>query len=208
MTVHDDWAYALTHPLSPEMLATAREWAAIPALRLDVTLPISPGINGWWEPVTVWRKGRAVASMRLTREATTYTLLARRTLAKEGYTPERLSRLAMGLWLTLALVCYVDTPLRLDADANVKPLQDLLSEFMGVDDSRVRSSRGELRLDPAYPRVEVAVRGYHAWDAGGEGRGPFYIVKGEGTPGRDLRTEAHPLTPRRMRALLRKGEAA
>ena len=171
-----------------------------PAAYLHVTLPVPPGINGWWEPYTLRARGRSVASLRLTKDATAYKRLAERTLLENGTNPVELEDLFQDLWLDLRVVSYLATPLERDADGPVKPLQDLFCALLGVDDARVRHSSGTLRLDPPEPRAEVWLRGYRAWDSSGEG-GPYYIVRTRLTPD-GPRTEPRLLTEARLRTMV------
>ncbi len=198
MAVLDEWKAA--PPLPPEQEALARKLAREPAAEVRVTLPVPPGINGWWEPYTLRRRGASVASLRLTREAVAYKRLAERTLLERGIDPVELEDLFRDLWLELQVVSYLATPLERDADGPVKPLQDLFCALLGVDDARVRSCSATLRLDPITPRVEVGLRGHRVWDSSGEG-GPYYIVATQAGPA-GPRTVPRLLTPRRARSLL------
>src|SRR5438067_5508481 len=170
--------------------------AAHPAAELCVTLPAPPGINGWWEPVALRRRGRLVASLRLTKDATAYKHLAERTLLEVGLDPVELEDGFDDLWLDLHVVSYLATPLERDADGPIKPLQDLFCALLGVDDARVRHSSGTLRLDPHAPRAEVWLRGYQVWDASGQG-GPYYTVRTRRTV-EGPRTEPRLVTVRRL----------
>jgi hypothetical protein len=177
----------------------ARRLAEEPAAELQVALPAPPGINGWWEPYTLRRRGAAVASLRLTKDAVAYKRLAERTLMDRGVDPVELEDTFHDLWLDLRVVSYLATPLERDADGPVKPLQDLFCSLLGVDDARVRHSSGALRLDPLAPRAEVWLRGFVAWDSSGRG-GPYYTVVTRLTAA-GPRTEPRLLTARRLRAV-------
>lgn len=173
----------------------ARRLAEQPAAEVRVTLPVPPGINGWWEPYTLRRRGGTVASLRLTKDAVAYRRLAERTLLEAGLDPVELEDTFRELWLDLRVISYVATPLERDADGPVKPLQDVFCALLGVDDARVRHSSGTLRLDPPHPRAEVWLRGYRVWDSSGQG-GPYYLVRTRlGAEG--PRTAPKLLTPRR-----------
>lgn len=199
MSVLEEWRGA--RPLSPESERAVRAMVETPAAELRVRLPVPPGINGWWEPYTLRGRGaRAVASLRLTKDATAYKRLAERTLLEGGTNPVELEDTFRDLWLNLRVVSYLATPLERDADGPVKPLQDLFCSMLGVDDARVRHSSGTLRLDPPEPRAEVHLRGYHAWDSSDEG-GPYYVVRTRLTP-EGPRTEPRLLTEARLRALV------
>src|SRR5579864_5522796 len=197
MTVLDEWQAA--RPLPPEVGETVRRLAEQPAAELCVTLPVPPGINGWWEPYTLRRHGGVVASLRLTRDAVAYKRLAERALLAAGTDPVEMEDTFHDLWLDLRVVSYLATPLERDADGPVKPLQDLLCALLGVDDARVRHSSGTLRLDPLAPRAEVLLRGYLVWDSSGQG-GPYYtVVTRPSSAG--PRTEPRLVTARRVPAL-------
>ena len=198
MSVLEEWRDA--RPLSPESEQVVRAMVERPAAELRVRLPVPPGINGWWEPYTLRSRGRSVASLRLTREATAYKRLAERTLLEHGTNPVELEDLFGDLWLDLRVVSYLATPLERDADGPVKPLQDLFCALLGVDDARVRHSSGTLRLDPPEPRAEVHLRGYRAWDSSGEG-GPYYVVRTRLTTD-GPRTEPRLLTEARLRSIV------
>ena len=172
--------------------------AVEPVAELRCELPQPPGINDWWEPVTIRRKGHSVASMRLSRAATRYKAHAEDVLVRAGVDLVALEDEFRDLWLQLHVVSYITTPLERDSDGPLKPLQDLLCALLGVDDARVRYTAGGLLLDPANPRVSVRIEGYQVWDAGGMG-GPFYMVRSRDTPA-GRRTEPLPLTPRRLPA--------
>ncbi len=198
MTILDEWRAA--RPLSPDAEQRARALVETPAAALCVRLPVPPGINGWWEPYTLRARGRSVASLRLTKDATAYKRLAERTLLENGTNPVELEDRFQDLWLDLRVVSYLATPLERDADGPVKPLQDLFCALLGVDDARVRHSSGTLRLDPPEPRAEVWLRGYRVWDSSGEG-GPYYIVRTRLTPD-GPRTEPRLLTEARLRTIV------
>src|SRR5579875_3064881 len=198
MSVLDEWRKA--RPLPADAEAMVRTLVESPAAELRVRLPVPPGINGWWEPYTVRTRGRAVASLRLTKEATAYKRLAERTLLADGTDPVELEDIFRDLWLDLRVISYLTTPLERDADGPVKPLQDLFCALLGVDDARVRHSSGTLRLDPPEPRAEVQLRGYRVWDSSGEG-GPYYIVHTRLTPD-GPRTEPRLLTEARLRTIV------
>src|SRR2546423_10362624 len=85
MSVLEDWQAA--RPLPAAAADLVRRLVADPAAELCVTLPVPPGINGWWEPVALRRRGRVVASLRLTKAATAYKHLAERTLLEAGPNP-------------------------------------------------------------------------------------------------------------------------
>ena len=194
MSVLEDWQAA--RPLPAAAADLVRRLAAHPAAELSVTLPVPPGINGWWEPVALRRRSRLVASLRLTKDATAYQHLAERTLLETGLDPVELEDAFHDLWLDLRVVSYLATPLERDADGPIKPLQDLFCTLLGVDDARVRHSSGSLRLDPLAPRAEVWLRGYQVWDASGQG-GPYYTVHTRYTAA-GPRTEPRLVTARRL----------
>jgi len=194
MSVLEDWQAA--RPLPAAAADLVRRLVADPAAELCVTLPVPPGINGWWEPVALRRRGRVVASLRLTKDATAYKHLAERTLLEVGLDPVDLEDGFHDLWLDLRVISYLATPLERDADGPIKPLQDLFCALLGVDDARVRHSSGSLRLDPPAPRTEVWLRGYQVWDASGQG-GPYYAVRTRHTA-EGPRTEPRLVTPRRL----------
>src|ERR687885_177937 len=173
MSVLEDWQAAC--PLPAAAADLVHRLATQPAAELCVTLPTPPGINGWWEPVALRRRGRVVASLRLTKDATAYKHLAERTLLETGLDPVELEDAFHDLWLDLRVVSYLATPLERDADGPIKPLQDLFCSLLGVDDARVRHSSGAVRLDPISPRAEVWLRGFRIWDSSGDG-GPYYTI--------------------------------
>ena len=194
MSVLEEWQTA--RPLPAAAADLVRRLATHPAAEVGVTLPAPPGINGWWEPVALRRRGRLVASLRLTKDATAYKHLAERTLLETDLDPVELEDAFHDLWLDLHVVSYLATPLERDADGPIKPLQDLFCALLGVDDARVRHSSGSLRLDPPAPRAEVWLRGYQVWDASGQG-GPYYAVRTRYTA-EGPRTEPRLVTPRRL----------
>src|SRR5581483_11501265 len=114
--------------------------AAEPAAELRCELPVPPGINDWWEPVSIRRKGHSVASMRLTRAAVRYKDYAEEVLRREGIDVVALEDEFRDLWLQIHITSYVATPMERDADGPLKPLQDLLCSLLGVNDARVRYS--------------------------------------------------------------------
>ena len=182
--------------LTPEARRVALLLAAEPAAEIRCELPTPPGINEWWEPVTIHRKGRAVASMRLSNEAARYKAHAEDVLLRRGLDVVALEDEFRDLWLQIHIVSYIPTPMARDADGPLKPLQDLFCSLLAANDARVRYSAGSLQLDPDYPRVEVRIEGYQVWDASGTG-GPFYMLRPQNTPtGR--RCEALELTARRL----------
>jgi hypothetical protein len=170
--------------------------AAEPAAELRCRLPTPPGINDWWQPVTIRRNGHRVASMRLSRAAERYKAHAEDVLLRAGLDLVALEDEFRDLWLQIHVTSYVSTPLERDSDGPLKPLQDLLCTLLGVNDSRVRYTGGQLLLDPAEPRVEIRVEGYQVWDASGLG-GPFYMLRTHDTPS-GRRSEPLQLTPRRL----------
>lgn len=188
MTVLDEWRAA--EPLPPAVEDAVKAMASQPAAELNLILPTPPGINAWWEPFTLRLRGRSVASLRLTKDATAYKAMAERTLLAKGVDPVELEDVFDNLWLSIAVTSYLATPLERDADGPVKPLQDLLCALVGVDDARVRASSGTVRLDPLDPRVAVTLRGYQIWDSSDDG-GPYYTVQ-------TRRTAAGPRTEPRL----------
>ena len=183
-------------PLSEQAHRLALLLAAEPAAELCCRLPTPPGINDWWQPVSIRRGTQRVASIRLSRAAERYKAHAEDVLLRAGVDLVALEDEFHDLWLQIHVISYVSTPLERDSDGPLKPLQDLLCQLLGVNDSRVRYTGGQLLLDAADPRVEVRIEGYQVWDASGRG-GPFYLLRTHDTPtGR--RSEPLLLTPRRL----------
>jgi hypothetical protein len=170
--------------------------AAEPAAELRCDLPVPPGINDWWEPVSIRRRGRTVASMRLTRAAAAYKAHAEDVLLRAGVDLVTLEDEFRDLWLQIHVTSYLATPLERDSDGPLKPLQDLICELLGVNDARVRYTGGSLLLDAARPRVTLRVEGYQVWDASGLG-GPFYMLRTRDTAA-GRRSEPLLLTARRL----------
>lgn len=183
-------------PLPERARRLALLLAAEPAIELHCELPVPPGINDWWEPVSIRRKGHAVASLRLTRAATRYKAHAEEVLRRQGVDVVALEDEFRDLWLQVHVTSCIPTPMQRDADGPLKPLQDLLCSLLGVNDARVRYAAAALALDPARPRVVVRVEGYQVWDATGMG-GPFYMLRTRDTPN-GRRSEPLLLTPRRL----------
>jgi hypothetical protein len=150
--------------------------AAEPAAELECELPTPPGINDWWEPVSIRRAGRTVASLKLSRAASKYKAHAEELLRRQGMDMVALEDEFRDLWLQVHITSYLATPLERDVDGPLKPMQDLLCMLLGVDDARVRYTGGAALLDAARPRIAVRVEGYQVWDAGGRG-GPFYMLR-------------------------------
>jgi hypothetical protein len=170
--------------------------AAEPAAELYCELPVPPGINDWWEPVSIRRGGRAVASIKLSRAAERYKTHAEDLLLKQGLDVVQLEDEFRDLWLQVHVTSYLATPMARDADGPLKPLQDLICGLLGANDARVRYSAGSVALDAKNERVAIRVEGYQVWDASGRG-GPFYMLRTKDTPtGR--RCEALLLTERRL----------
>jgi len=182
--------------LSEETRRLALLLAAEPAAELRCELPTPPGINEWWEPVSIRRKGKAVASMRLSRAAVRYKAHAEDVLLRQGVDVVALEDEFRDLWLQIHIVSFVATPLARDADGPLKPLQDLLCSILAANDARVRYSAASLQLDPDHPRVMIRIEGYQVWDASGLG-GPFYLLRPKETAS-GRRCEALELTERRL----------
>jgi len=199
MTVAKDWARAMTEPLSPEWADEAARLAHEPVAVTTVTLDVPPSINHWWQPFTLHRDGHAVASIKLTQDAEVYTQKAWADLRRQKQTPASLAARYADLWLAFDMALYLVSPLSQDTDSAIKPVGDILSRYMGVDDCRVRVARGVARLDPANPRLEVTIEGYRAWDAGGGGRGPWYVMRSKWV-GASLLTEPVLVTARKCKA--------
>jgi hypothetical protein len=155
--------------------------AAEPAAEIVCELPPPPGINDWWEPFSIRRGGRSVASMRLTRAASKYKAHAEDELLRQGIDVVALEDEFRDLWLQVHLTSYVATPMERDVDGPLKPIQDLFCQLLGVNDARVRYAGCALLLDAARPRIAVRIEGYQVWDAEGKG-GPFYMVRAGDTP--------------------------
>jgi hypothetical protein len=195
LSTKEDWRAA--KELEGDALRLAQTLATHPAAQFAAVLPVPPGINQWWEPYTVPnRRGRRVASLRLTGDATKYRARAERVLLDAGVDVIALEDDFHDLWLQIEITTYLATPLERDADGPLKPLQDVLCGLLGVDDARVRRTAGRVLLDPAEPRVLVRVAGFQVWDSSGEG-GPFYMVRTHLTAD-GPRTEPLLLTPRRL----------
>jgi len=199
MTVAKDWARAMTEPLPQEWAAEAARLAREPVAVTTVTLAVPPSINHWWKPFTLHRGGHAVASIKLTEEAEAYTARAWADLRRQKQTPQALAARYADLWLAFDMALYLPTPLDRDTDGPLKVVGDLIAGYVNVDDCRVRRSQGMARLDPAYPRLEVTIEGYRAWDAGGEGRGPWYVMRSKRV-GASLLTEPVLITARKCKA--------
>src|SRR3954454_2617308 len=138
MSVLEEWQVA--RPLPAAATDLVRRLAEQPVAAVGATLPVPPGINGWWEPVALRRRGRLVASLRLTKDATAYKHLAERTLLETGLDPVELEDAFHDLWLDLRVVSYLAPQLERAAYGPNKPLQDLFCSLLGVDDARVRPS--------------------------------------------------------------------
>lgn len=186
----------VTSPLNEDARKLALLLAAEPAAELSCELPTPPGINEWWEPVSIRRKGKTVASMRLSRAAVRYKAHAEEVLCRQGLDVVALEDEFRDLWLAIHIVSFVATPMARDADGPLKPLQDLLCSILAVNDARVRYSAAGLQLDPERPRVMIRIEGYQVWDASGLG-GPFYLLRPHDTPA-GRRCEALELTARRL----------
>jgi len=199
MTVAKDWARAMTEPLPQEWADEAARLAHEPATVTTVTLAVPPSINHWWKPFTMYRGGHAVASIKLTEDAEVYTARAWADLRRQKQTPQALAARYADLWLAFDMALYLVSPLSQDTDSALKPVGDIVSRYMGIDDCRVRRSQGIARLDPANPRLEVTIEGYRAWDAGGEGRGPWYVMRSKQV-GASLLTEPVLVTTRKCKA--------
>ncbi len=198
MSTKDEWLAA--SELTGDAMQRAQALSTQPATQFTAILPVPPGINQWWEPYTTQNKrGRRVASLRLTGDATKYKARAERVLLESGVDVVGLEDQFRDLWLHLHVTSYLATPLERDADGPLKPLQDVLCAMLGVDDARVRRTVGSVLLDPTTPRVCVAVYGFHVWDSSNEG-GPFYIMRSRITAD-GPRSEPLLLTPRRLAAL-------
>jgi hypothetical protein len=155
--------------------------ASEPAAEMVCELPPPPGINDWWEPISIRRGGRSVASMRLTRAAGKYKSHAEDELLRQGIDVVALEDEFRDLWLQVHITSYVATPMERDVDGPLKPIQDLFCQLLGVNDARVRYASGALLLDAARPRIAVRIEGYQVWDAEGRG-GPFYMVRAGDSP--------------------------
>jgi hypothetical protein len=170
--------------------------AAEPAVELRCELPVPPGINEWWEPYSMRRHGRTVASLRLTRAAVRYKAHAEEVLTRAGVDLVALEDEFRDLWLQMHVTSAIRTPLERDSDGPLKPLQDLLCSLLGVNDARVRYTGGSLLLAPDRPHVALRVEGYQVWDASGLG-GPFFMLRTRDTPA-GRRSEPILLTARRL----------
>ncbi len=181
--------------LPEEVAVLARRLAREPATVFACELPRPPGINEWWEPVTVRRGARSVASMKLSRRAERYKSAAEDLLLRQGVDVVALEDDFRDLWLRLYVTSFVATPMERDVDGPLKPMQDFICRLLGANDARVRVATASLMLDPGRPRVEVRVEGYRVW-AAGEAGPPYYLLKTADTPlGR--RSVALPVTARR-----------
>lgn len=186
----------VTSPLNEDVRKLALLLAAEPAAEMRCELPPPPGINEWWEPVSIRRKGKTVASLRLSSAAVHYKAHAEEVLLRQGLDVVALEDEFRDLWLSIHIVSFVATPMARDADGPLKPLQDLLCSILAVNDARVRYSAAGLQLDPERPRVMIRIEGYQVWDASGLG-GPFYLLRPHDTPA-GRRCEALELTARRL----------
>jgi hypothetical protein len=174
----------------------ARRLSTEPARVFACELPQPPGINDWWEPVTIRRGARTVASMRLTRKAAHYQAFAEDQLLRGGIDVVALEDEFRDLWLHLHVTTYMTTPMERDVDGPLKPMQDFLCRLLGVDDARVRQASGILRLDPERPRVAIRIEGFQVWDSGGSD-GQYYLLRTADTA-QGRRSLALPITSRRI----------
>jgi hypothetical protein len=166
----------LSAALPDEVAALARRLADEPAAVFVCELPQPPGINEWWEPVTIRRGTRSVASMRLSRGAERYKGMAEGLLLRQGADIVALEDAFRDLWLRLYVTSYLTTPMERDVDGPLKPMQDFICRLLGANDARVRVAAASVRLDQERPRVDIRVEGYRVWAAGDDGP-PYYMLK-------------------------------
>jgi hypothetical protein len=185
-----------TPDLPDDLGRLARRLATEPVLAFTCELPQPPGINDWWEPVTIRRGSHTVASMKLTRKAVKYKSFAEDQLLRLGIDVVALEDAFRDLWLHLHVTSYLSTPMERDVDGPLKPLQDFMCQLLGVNDARVRHASGSVLLDASRPRVKVCVQGFQVWNSSG-GNGPFYTIKTSNTP-QGRRSVAQQVTPRRI----------
>ena len=185
----------MSDALPEEVEALARRLAREPDVVFTCELPQPPGINDWWEPVTIRRGTRSVASMKLSRRAERYKAMAEDLLLRQGIDVVALEDACRDLWLRLHVTSYLATPMERDVDGPLKPMQDFICRLLGANDARVRVASASVALDAARPRIGVRVEGYRVWAAGEDGP-PYYLLRTKDTPlGR--RSEALTVTARR-----------
>ena len=126
-------------------------------------MPQPPGINEWWEPVTIRHGARSVASMKLSHRAEHYKAMAEDLLLRQGIDVVALEDACRDLWLRLHVTSYLSTPMQRDVDGPLKPMQDFICRLLGVNDARVRVASASLRLDEDGRRLGLRVEGYRVW---------------------------------------------
>lgn len=167
--------------LPEDVAALALRLACEPAAVFTCELPQPPGINDWWEPVTIHRGAHTVASIKLSRRAERYKSSAEDLLLRQGVDVVALEDTFRDLWLRIYVTSYMATPMERDVDGPLKPMQDFLCRLLGVNDARVRVASASLSLDAERPRAGVRVEGYRVWAAGASGP-PYYLLKTTDTP--------------------------
>ena len=167
--------------LPEDVAALAQRLANEPAGIFACELPQPPGINDWWEPVTIRRGTRSVASMKLSRRAERYKAMAEDLLLRQGVDVVALEDTYRDLWLRIHVTSYLATPMERDVDGPLKPMQDFMCRLLGVNDARVRIASASLCLDAERPRVGVRIEGYRVW-ASSEAGPPYYLLRTTDTP--------------------------
>jgi crossover junction endodeoxyribonuclease RusA len=128
------------------------------ALRLQLTLPLPPGVNNQY--VTV--NGRRA----LSPEARQYKQKVLRLLRRKresGEIPAELCAAARDGYLALFIDFFFETPLRRDLDGGLKIAQDAICAALEVNDNRVVDIHLVKRIDPLHPRIEVELEVLADW---------------------------------------------
>jgi crossover junction endodeoxyribonuclease RusA len=128
------------------------------ARRLQLTLPLPPGVNNQY--ITI--NGRRA----LSPEARRYKRGVLRDLRRQrdsGAIDDELCAAAQRGYLALFIDFFFETPLRRDLDGGLKIAQDAICTALGVNDNRVVDIHLVKRIDPLRPRIEVEVEVLDDW---------------------------------------------
>ena len=127
-------------------------------VRLDLVLPLPPGINNAY--VTVGRK-RVLSKTARAYKSDVRKLFERMRLDSTliGTTEAELQKSLLGVYFTF----HFTTPYRRDLDGGLKIALDAICEPLLIDDRMVVSIQLEKRMDPLHPRLEVELETIDNW---------------------------------------------
>lgn len=131
----------------------------VPALTIDLVLPLPPGVNNQY--VSVGRRRVLSAPAKAFNRDVNRHVASLRSSGRLLPADERLLGESL---LGIYLIYYFETPMKRDLDGGLKITLDALGRALGFDDRTVVDLHLTKRIDPLRPRVEVDIETIADWE--------------------------------------------